>query len=94
MFIFALFYERKQLTFFIRKGFTTYSVCGLSNGLVNLLVIILSLKMSASLMFPIISAGGIITTVLVSIFIYKEKLSVYQKIGIVLGTLSIIFLNL
>ena len=50
--------------------------------------------MAASLMFPLISAGGIILTYIVSRFAYKEKLSLNQNIGVVLGVAAVIFLNL
>ena len=51
-------------------------------------------KYNPAIVFPVISAGGIITTAIVGIFVYKEKLSVMQIIGMVLGTASIVFLNL
>lgn len=69
-------------------------MCGAANGLVNLFVIILSGRMPVSVMFPVISAGGIVAAALVSVFLYKEKLSLYQKIGMFLGTLAIVALNI
>lgn len=94
LFIISLFAERKSIAFNIKKGYILFLISGLANGLVNLLVLVLSSKMPASVMFPVISAGGIITTALVSIFIYKEKLSKYQIIGLTLGIMSVITLNL
>lgn len=55
---------------------------------------ILSNTVPASVMFPFIAAGGIIATALVSMFVYKEKLSTQQKIGFVLGILAIVALNM
>jgi multidrug transporter EmrE-like cation transporter len=70
-------------------------LCGAANGAVNLFVILLSTnKMNPSLMFPLISAGGIVITSLVSIFVYKEKLSLLQYIGVVMGIGAIVFMNL
>ena len=69
-------------------------VYGISNGMSNFLVILLSTMMAASVMFPLILAGGIVLTVLVSIFIYKEKLSREQIIGVILGIGAIIALNI
>ena len=94
MFIAAFITEKKSVFQFLKKGIIPYSVCGISNGAVNYLVIFLSLKMAASVMFPVISAGGIILTLLLSIFLYKEKLSNNQIIGIIFGTLAVVFLNL
>ena len=69
-------------------------LCGVANGAVNLFVILLSQTMNTSLMFPLISAGGIVLTSLVSIFIYKEKLSLLQYIGMVLGIGAIVFMSI
>ena len=92
--VFALFSEKNQITYNLKSGALWYTICGLANGAVNFLVLVMSNKMPASVMFPIISAGGIIITALVSIFVYKEKLSVLQKISMLLGIISIIILNL
>ena len=92
--IVSLFAEKENLAVNIKKGCGLFLICGFANGLVNFLVLVLSSKMPASVMFPVISAGGIVATALVSIFIYKEKLSKYQTIGLILGTISIIALNI
>lgn len=91
---FALISEKKEMILNIKKGFLWCFICGIANGMVNYLVLVLSLRMPASIMFPIISAGGIILTALISIFFYKEKLSIQQKVGLILGTLAIVALNL
>lgn len=78
------------------KAATPYMVLnGIANALVNLLVMVLVSKgMAASIMFPVISGGGIVLTTLVAIFIYKEKLSVNQYIGLLLGTVSVVLMNI
>jgi multidrug transporter EmrE-like cation transporter len=68
-------------------------ICGAANGAVNLLVMILSGRMPVSLMFPIISAGGIVATFIISTVFYKEKLSRPQLVGFILGTVSVVLLN-
>lgn len=67
---------------------------GLCNGIVNLLVMIVGGMMPISIMFPVISAGSIVFTSIISVYIYKESLSRVQLIGVILGILSIIFLNI
>ena len=93
-FAMALIKERH----FIKKqsvgGCALALVCGAANGTVNLLVMILSGLMPVSLMFPIISAGGIVVTFIISTTIYKEKLSRLQLIGFILGTVSVVLLNI
>lgn len=67
---------------------------GVLNGIMNLFVMILSEKMPVSLMFPIISAGQIIVTYLMAKTVYEEKLSRKQLYGLILGIISIVFLNI
>ena len=68
--------------------------CGIMNGLTNMLVMILSGLIPVSLMFPLISAGGIIVTYIISKFVYKEKLTKMQFAGFLMGIASIVFLNI
>lgn len=94
MLVASLFCERKSAKDYFKKGWHLAIGCGLFNGMVNLFVIILQGMMPLSVMFPVISAGGIIVTFLASRFIYKEKLSKLQLSGFVFGTASVILLNL
>lgn len=93
LFICTLISERDIMVHSFKKGFPYYSTCGLANGAVNFFVLVLATRMPASVMFPIISAGGIVTTALISIFVYKEKLSLPQKIGMVLGIAAVVVLG-
>lgn len=89
----AVFAEKKQLTQSF-KGSKWFILCGLCNGLVNLLVMILTGRMNVSIMFPFISAGEVILTFAISRLVYKESFSAKQYLGFVLGVLAIIALNL
>ena len=93
VFIISVITERKNIKSCIKFSWIAV-ICGVANGLVNMLVMTLSNRMPASLMFPLMSSGGIITSVAVSIFVYKEKLSLMQKLGVILGIGAIICLNL
>jgi multidrug transporter EmrE-like cation transporter len=92
--IFALCTEKKKVLPHLKAGFLLYTANGLANGITNFLVIFLSLRTPASVMFPVISAGGIVLTFFISLFFYKEKLSKWQILGSALGLVSVIFLNL
>lgn len=91
--IFVLKKERKEIKTYIKSGWGLAVACGIANGIVNLFVMILSGIMPISLMFPMISAGGIIVTYIVSRFFYKEKLTKTQFVGFVTGIASVIFLS-
>lgn len=93
MLIFALVFEKESIGKKITTGARWYITGGFANGLVNLFVMMLAVW-PASVVFPIISAGGILVTSFLGIFVYKEKISPSQIVGIILGTVSIILLNL
>lgn len=86
--------ERREVKTYVRTGWHLALVCGIANGVVNLLVMVLSGRMPAALMFPLISAGDIVITYFVSRFLYKEKLSAAQQWSLILGVGAIVFLNL
>mgnify|MGYP003302583833 CR=1 FL=1 len=94
MLVFTLKYERTEASQYVRYGWHFALLCGIMNGVVNLFVMILSARMPVALMFPLISAGGIIITYLVSKFFYKEKLAAMQLTGFLIGIVSVVFLNL
>ena len=94
LFAAAFLRERRGIWKHLKSGLPWYSIFGGANGVVNLCVLILAKDMPASVMFPVISAGSIVVTFFVSIFLYKERLSVWQTVGVALGALSVVFLNL
>ena len=94
LFVYSLIKERREMTGFIKAGWKEAILCGLANGVVNMLVMVLSGTMPASLLFPLISGGGILITHLVARFYYKEKLSKVQTVGFIIGLASVILLNL
>lgn len=90
----SLITERKEIVRCAKCGWYFALGCGIMNGIVNLFVMLLSARMPVSLMFPLVSAGGIVITYLVSRFIYKEILTKTQLVGFVLGTASVVLLNI
>ena len=90
----AFFRERGALVPCIKRGGHLMLLCGVANGLVNLLVMLLVAKMNTAVMYPIISSGGIILSWTVSKFVYKENLTKKQNSAMVLGILSVVLMNL
>ena len=82
--------KREMLKPCIKYG----AVKGLINGIMNYLVMVVSASMPNSVLFPSISAGGIVLTFICALTIYKEKLSKTQTIGYILGIVSVVFLNI
>ncbi|MBQ7726830.1 MAG: EamA family transporter [Clostridia bacterium] len=92
--IVSVLMERKWLRMSLQKGIMTAALCGISNGATNWLVMVAISMISASVFFPILSAGQMILTYLISVLFYHEKFIPRQKIGMVFGMLSLILLNL
>lgn len=67
---------------------------GVSNIVVNFLVIYLVTRIPSSVLFPSVSAGGTVFSFLASYLIFKERMNTNQKIGFALGLAAVILLNL
>lgn len=90
----TLVYDKKVWKSSLKSAGVWCVLCGLCNGIVNLLVMLLTNRMNVSIMFPLISAGGIIITYFVSQYVYKETLTNRQKIGVLLGVIAVVALNI
>ena len=85
--------ERELILPSIKYGGIYMVSNGLSNGVCNLFIMLAVGLMNAALMYPLISAGGIICTTLISIFVYKEKFTTKQYVAFAFGILAVILLN-
>lgn len=92
--VMSLIKERKSYSLYVKAGLFPGVICGLLNGLVNLFVMLLGERMPIALSFPIISAGGILLTGLVSVTLYRERLATRQIAAILIGTVSVVLMNL
>lgn len=86
--------ERKEIKLYFKSGWLICTACGAMNGAVNLLTMVITGKMPVSVIFPMISAGGLLATYLLSKFLYKEKLTKMQFAGLLVGMASAVFLNI
>ena len=72
--------------------------CGAMRGVINIavnfLVIYLVGVLPSSVLFPSVSAGGVVFSFLASWLIFKETMTLNQKIGFVIGLVSVVLLNL
>lgn len=93
-FFFSLLYEKREICYCAKRGWILASVCGAANVIVNMLVMELQGVMPVSVLFPLISSGGLVLTFFLARFLYKEKMSKVQIIGYILGTLSVVVLNI
>ncbi len=81
---------KKELVSCIPLGAFT----GLSNGITNHLVMILTGLIPTAIFFPIISASGIVLGFVLAVTLYKERLSNLQLVGYAIGVVSVVLLNI
>lgn len=68
---------------------------GFCSAALNLFILLLiASPMPESVIFPGIAVGGLMLTILFSTFVYREKLSTGRWIGLAIGALALVFLNL
>ncbi len=67
---------------------------GVSNFGLNFAVILLATRMDAAIVYPVIQGGGPVIVTLVSRFLFRERLNAVKWLGVVLGCLGIVLLNL
>lgn len=92
--IVAILKERTEFIACIRPCVKYAGICGILNAIVNIVVMILFGRINSSLIFPINSAGGIIIVALFSVLVYKERLTKWQTIGMLLGIMSLVLLQI
>ena len=80
----------------LKKGFGFFPVAdGLLNTLHNLIVIILATStISPSIIYPTIAIGGLAFTCIFSLIVFKEKLRLWQWIGIAVGAVAVAILSI
>lgn len=91
----VLLRERKDAGECLRLGAVPAVLTGLCNGLTNLLVMVIAnVMIPAFIFFPIVSAGGLVISYVLSVTCFKERFSTTQKVGILLGLVALVLLNL
>ena len=85
-----------------RKGFRKlfrnkgYFACisGVANAIANVSMLYLASNLKAVILYPVVSAGGIILTFITAITLFRERLNKWQYIGYFCGVCSVVLLNL
>lgn len=70
------------------------AVCGICSAFNNKLNLYLSGVINSAVLFPLLNGGGAVLTITFSVIIFKERLSLRQWIGVVLGIGAIVLLCL
>ncbi len=94
LFIVGIIKDGKDIGYIFKHGTLYSSVAGLSNGLTNFIILITNQMLLFSIASPIRAGVGIIFSFIVSRLIFKEKFLPRQLMGVFLGTVAIILLNI
>ena len=96
--VFALYIflkERKDFKQNFKAGLLPCLYGGIGNGATNLIVLVVpAVLLPAAVFFPVLSAGQIVVTSLLSVLVYKEKLIPRQVLAILFGVAAIVLLNI
>ena len=94
LFFIGIITNGKNLLYILRHGGIYACVAGLSNGATNLLNLVVNAMIPISIAAPTRSGIKIVISFLISLIIFKEKLSRRQTFGIIIGAIALILLNL
>lgn len=92
--VISLVFERKTILDSLKKGLVLSSACGLCNGATNYLVMVIIAVVASSVFFPVLSAGQLVLTFIISVTLYREKFIPRQIAGLVCGLASLVMLNI
>lgn len=94
MLICAFITERNKIKEGFKDSIIYGSVSGLSNGLLNLFVMLSVNYLSVSLVFPLISGLNLLFNFVVARLVFKEKYKIAQYVGFVISIISVVFMNI
>lgn len=86
--------DRKQLKEIIRYGIPYAGTAGVANGVNNLLAIVVNNLLPLSVVSPVCSGMRIVVSFLSATVLFKEKYMKRQIVGVGMGVLALVFLNL
>lgn len=86
--------DRKQLKEIIRYGIPYAGTAGVANGLNNLLTIAVNNLLPLSIVSPVCSGMKIVISFLSASILFKEKYMKRQIIGVGIGVIALVLLNL
>lgn len=92
--VLSIIFERNTILIALKKGAVFSAACGICNGATNYLVMVIIAAVASSVFFPVLSAGQIILTFIISVLAYREKFIPRQIAGLACGLASLVLLNI
>lgn len=94
LFVVGIIKDGKKSLNVFKTGLPYAGLAGLSNGATNTLGLLVYLLLPLSISSPTAAATKSIVSFAVSYFIFKERFLKRQVVGVILGAVAIVFLNL
>ena len=92
--IIGLIMDRDKIGTVLRKGTLYGLLAGLCNGAKNFVSVLVLLLLPVSVVSPTKVGISTVLTFVVAILIYRERYSIWQKIGVLLGAVAVVLLAL
>lgn len=90
----SLFVEKSKIRDGFKQSVLLGAGSGVMNGLFNFAVMYSLVRVTAALVFPVISGASLLFTYLIAVAFFKEKYHKLQYAGYALWLISVILLNL
>jgi len=86
--------DKSDLGYAFKHGILWTALAGSSNGINNFLSLLLNTMMPISISSPVKAGVKIIMSFAISMLLFKEKFEKRQILGVILGTIAIVLLNI
>ena len=79
----------------LRRGWYGPFLAGVSSATANVCILqLIRWQMSSTIIYPGIAVGGLMITTLISLIFFRERLSVTAWLGLAVGAVALVLLNL
>lgn len=86
--------DKSDVKIILKKSAILPILAGICNAALNLGVVYLAMRLSSGLVYPIIAVGGLGICIVGSLFLFHEKITRTQYVGITIGIVAVILLSL
>ena len=84
----------KNMNKIFRLGLRYAPAAGVANAICNVLMLLLATMLPGAVLYPSVSAGGIVFTFITALILYKERYTKWQYVGYACGIISVVLLSL
>ena len=90
--VIGLILDRDKLSYFLKHGVLYGIGAGIANGAKNFLTLMIYMLLPLSVVSPMKTGLGMLATFVLALFVYKEKYSKKQIVGVILGVVAVLLL--